>query len=438
MAGKGTLQKRGPNSWKLTAACGLDAEKKQIRKTKTITVEQTCELKSCKGCPKMKRCKARGEAEKQLALFVDEIEKGTFIEPTKLTLADFVERWLRDYGETNLAPKTLHRYKGILTRVLQAMGHIKIEKIRPTHLLEFYANLQEDGIREDGKEGKLSEKTILYHHRVISSILNDAVQWQVIPFNPASRVKPPKVPKHQATCYDEEKVAALLTALEEENFKYRVIVTLAIATGLRRGELMGLEWQDIDFDKSTLEVRQASQYLPGKGTFTKEPKNETSKRIISVPASVVALLKQYKVYQAQERLKVGELWQGSERLFTTWDGRPMHPDTISKWFPKFLAKTIIHKPCNKVIGNVTHCPHCEKPVKKEELIKLPPLPFHGLRHTSATLLVGQGIHAKVISERLGHSNISTTMNIYSHFIRRADVEAADKLEELFTTKVDQK
>jgi len=413
MAGKGTTQKRGSNSWRLTVNCGMDANGKQIRKTKTITVEHACEKKSCKNCSKIGRCRARKEAEKQLGLFAAEVEKGLYAEPSKLIFKNFAERWLRDYGEQNFAPKTFLRYKQILeSRVYPAMGHLKIEKIRPTHLMEFYANLQEDGIRGDGRPGKLSEKTILYHHRVISSILNDAVQWQVIPFNPASRVKPPKVPKKQALCYDEGQVAALLMSLnqlEEKDLKYKVVVTLAITTGLRRGELAGLEWRDIDFNNATLEVRQASQYLPGKGTFTKEPKNETSKRVISVPASVMALLKQYKAHRAEERLKTGDLWQGSERLFTTWDGRPMHPDTISKWFSKFLKRH-----------------------------GLPPLPFHGLRHTAATLLIGRGLPAKVISGRLGHSNISTTMDVYGHFLKSADREAADKLEELFTSNVKQK
>lgn len=124
--------------------------------------------------------------------------------------------------------------------------------------------------------------------------------------------------------------------------------------------------------------------------------------MVSVPDSVIALLKKYKSEQAEERLKVGDLWQGSGRLFTTWDGSPMHPDTISRWFPKFLQR-----------------------------YNLPPLPFHGLRHTAATLLIGQGVHAKTISARLGHSSISTTMNIYGHALRSADREAADKLDILF-------
>jgi len=409
MAGKGTIQKRGKNSWRLSVNCGMDANKKQIRKTKTITVEHTCAEKSCKNCKKVSRCRARKEAEKQLALFAAEVEKGMFIAPAKLTFQDFIERWLRDYGEKNLSVKTVARYKELLTRINQAMGHLKIGQIKPAHLMEFYANLQEDGVREDGKPGGLSEQTILHHHRLLSTIFNTAVQWEIIPSNPAAKVKPPKVRKKEVSYYDEEQTAALLEALGNEPLKYKVLIHLAIATGCRRGELMGLEWQDVDFDNSTIKIRQASQYLPGKGVFAKAPKNETSVRTISVPSSVMALLKQYKAYQAGKRLKAGDLWQGSDRLFVTWDGRPIHPDTPSHWFKKFIQKH-----------------------------GLPPLTFHGLRHTSATLLIGQGAPLKSISARLGHSNISTTGDIYAHALKSVDRQIADSMDSLFTKEKAQK
>lgn len=381
----GSIEKRGENRWRLVVSGGTGPDGKRIKHTKTI------------------QATSRREAEKELAKFVAEVEKGLYVEPSKLTFKDFVERWLRDYGESNLAPKTLFRYRQILSsRVIPAMGHLKLEQIRPVHLIEFYKNLQEDGIREDGKPGGLSAKTILYHHRVISSILNDAVEWQLIPFNPASRVKPPRVTRKQAACYDMDQVKAMLKALETEEPKYRVIVIMALLTGLRRGELMGLTWQDVDFDGGTLMVRQASQYLPGKGTFVKEPKNESSQRLLALPSSLVNILRQYKREQAEHRLKVGDLWQGSDRLFTTWDGQPMHPDTISSWFPKFLKRH-----------------------------GLPHLPFHGLRHTAATLLINKGIPLKNVSGRLGHADVGTTGNIYSHFLQSADRVIADTLDEFY-------
>lgn len=376
-----------------------------------------------KHCKTVKVAKPK-DAEKELAKFIAEIEGNNFIEPSKVTFENFIKRWLTEYAERDLAPKTVHRYKQILnTRVIPAMGHLKVEQIKPVHLIEFYNNLMEDGIREDKdkdgnkKKGGLSGKTILQHHRIISSILNDAVQWQVIGSNPASRVKPPKVERKEAKFYDEEQAAALLEALKGEKLKHKALVHIAVLTGLRRGEIMGLDWTDIDFEKGTLEVKRAGQYIPGQGTFTKTPKNETSKRIISLPASLITLLKQYKAsqnakrlklgtkWQQREKIKLGEQWQETDRVFTTWDGSPGHPEWPSQWFSKFI-------------------------VKKE----LPPLNFHGLRHTSITLLIGQGVSLVNASKRAGHSNVSTTGNIYAHALKSADRDAADKLENLFNGK----
>lgn len=450
----GHMEHRGGDKWRLSVFVGRDADGKQIRKRKTFVGTDR-------------------QAEKELARFLTEVEKGQALGATKYTLESFVEIWLHDYAEKNLAPKTLFRYKEMLTtRIIPALGHIKIEKIRPVHVLEFHNAMQESGAKLSGKyialpslapllsqyrtyklkaqaagvpestirwilSGKtttraeeisaalgvkldsifkqqeqahkpLSPMTILHHHRLLSTILNHAVQWQIIADNPAARVKPPKVKKTRVACYDEAQTMALLDALDrepEESYSFKVIIALAIHTGLRRGELMGLEWCDVNSEQSTIEVRQSSQYVPSEGVITKEPKNETSERLVSVPAPVIALLRNYKTHQNAQQLKVGNKWQDSKRLFTTWDGQPMHPDTISKWLPDFLKRH-----------------------------DLPHITLHGLRHTSATLLIGQGVHAKTISTRLGHSNISTTMDIYGHALKSADKGAADKLDNLFGSR----
>jgi integrase len=244
------------------------------------------------------------------------------------------------------------------------------------------------------------------HHRIISSILNDAVQWQVIYSSPAARVKPPKVPKKQAKCYDEEQMATLLAALDQlpsKHLKYCAMVELALTTGLRRGELGGLEWKDLDFDKCTLEVRQASQYLPGQGCFIKDPKNETSKRLIAVPASTMSLLKKWKAQQAEKRLRINDIWIKEDWVFTTWDGHRINPDRFTNWFSWFLDKN-----------------------------KLPHVPLHSLRHTSATLLIAEGVDLREVSGRLGHAGTSTTGNIYAHFLKSADRAASDKMEGILT------
>ena len=454
-----SIRKMGANSWQITVSNGYDINKKKLTKQKTVTREEGFTDKQWEK-----------ELEKLATEFEREVERGTILDGSKLTFALFVDRWLKDYAEKQLQPKTLFRYKSLLKRIIPALGHIKLDKLQPPHLMQFYNNLAENGIREDMKHtakpelkqlidtqkmelsklalkagikertltgilsGKtttaaenickaldmkidtlfiqaseplpLSSRTILHHHRLISTILQTAVQWQVIFSNPATRVKPPKVEKEEAAHYEEDTTEKMLQCLETEPIKYRVMVALTVYAGLRRGELCALEWKDIDFENKRLTVRQATQYIPGQGIFTKKPKNETSIRTISLPEIAIDTLKEYKVWQNEERLKQGDLWSKEwekyKRIFTKWNGGPIFPDTISKWFGNFRKK-----------------------------YELPDLHFHGLRHTNASLLIGQGVDVATVSKRLGHARTSTTTDIYSHALRRPDKEAAEKLDNLF-------
>jgi len=201
-------------------------------------------------------------------------------------------------------------------------------------------------------------------------------------------------------------------------------VNLVIYGGLRQGELVALEWPDVDTNDGLIRVRQSGQYLSGQGVFTKDPKNDSSKRMISLPKTVISLLKQYKLWQNGQKSKLDDqLWIENNRLFTQWNGKPIFPDTPSKWFSKFI------KNHNKKITNDKNIPKEEK-----EKYLLPEINFHGLRHTNATLLIGQGVDIKTVSSRLGHARTSTTADIYSHSLKKTDKEAADKLENLFNQK----
>lgn len=384
----GSIEERGKNKYRLVVSAGSGPDGKRKKHYKTI------------------KATSPRAAEKELAKFIAEIENTKFLETSNVTLAEFINKWI-EYSEANLSPKTSWEYKRILTNyVIPTLGHIKLEKLKPTHLQELYKQLQTDGVRGDGKPGGLSARTISNFHRVLSSVLESAVQWQLILINPAKRIKPPKYEKKQAAHYDEGQVFALLQALKGEQSKYQAIINLAIATGLRRGELLALEWSDIDFENNTLTVNKAYYYTPEKGSFTKSPKTETSKRVVSIPPAVVDILKEHKKQQTKNRLALGELWTQTNRIFTAYNGKPMFPDTISSWLPKFLKRN-----------------------------GLPHLSFHGLRHTAATLLIAQGIHAKTISSRLGHSNISTTMDIYGHALKSSDQEAAQKMDKFFTADI---
>ena len=192
-----------------------------------------------------------------------------------------------------------------------------------------------------------------------------------------------------------------LTTLGEEQIKYKVAIILTIFTGVRLGELMGLEWQDVDFRTGIVSVNRSSQYLADKGVFTKTPKTESSIREVAIPDFVVSLLEEYKLWYEEQKSLYGELWHDSDRLFVQADGKPMHPSTISKWFVKYVGQ-----------------------------IGLPVINFHGLRHTNATLLISQNIDVAVVAARLGHAQITTTFNFYVHPIISHNRKAGNVLENL--------
>ena len=389
----GRIEKRGKNSYRLTVSEGFDLSGKPMIHRKTVH-----------GTKK--------DAEVELAKFVTEVQNGLVIDGKSLKFSEFTEIWKRDYGSKELAPSTYKRYCRMLeTRLLPYFGHFYISKIKPTDIMKFYDLLEKDTqlVRKQGNNGAktkkpLSGKTILEHHRLLRAMLHKAVYWQLIVANPAERVQPPKARKPKRRSYDDEQTKILLENLELlsiEDTKYKVAITLTIFTGVRLGELMGLEWQDVDFKNGIISINRSSQYLSDMGVFTKVPKTESSIREIAIPEFIISLLEEYKLWYEEQKSIYGELWTDSDRLFVQADGKPMHPSTISKWFVKYVGQ-----------------------------IGLPVINFHGLRHTNASLLVAQNIDIAVISARLGHAQISTTLDFYVHPLLSHNRKAGYALENL--------
>ena len=388
----GSIEKRG-DSYRLVCVVGYNLQGRPIKKSKTV------------------HC-SKKEAKIELAKFVADVQKGMYVEGKSLKFTDFVEIWKRDYGSKELAPSTYKRYLGILeSRIIPYFGHFHVDKIKPTDIMKFYDLLSRDTqiVRRKNNNGKktgkpLSPKTIVEHHRLLHAMLQKAVYWQMIVSNPAERVQAPKTKKPKRKYYDDEQSKALISGLmklTEEQFKYKVAIILTIFTGVRLGELMGLEWDDINFRDGIVSINRSSQYLADKGVFTKVPKAENSIRDVAIPDFVVSLLEEYKCWYDEQKYQYGELWIDSNRLFVQADGKPMHPSTISKWFEKFVAQ-----------------------------IGLPVINFHGLRHTNATLLIAQNIDVSVVAARLGHAQITTTYNFYVHPIISHNKTAGFALENL--------
>ena len=389
----GSIEKRGKNSYRLTVAEGFDLNGKPMIHRKTVH-----------GTKK--------DAEVELAKFVTEVQNGLVVDGKSLRFSEFTEIWKIDYGSKELAPTTYKRYCRMLeTRLLPYFGHFYINKIRPTDIMKFYDLLEKDTqlVRKSGNNGAktkkpLSGKTILEHHRLLRAMLHKAVYWQLIVANPAERVQAPKARKPKRRSYDDEQTKILLENLERlsiEETKYKVAIILTVFTGVRLGELMGLEWQDVDFKNGIISINRSSQYLSDMGVFTKTPKTESSIREIAIPEFIISLLEEYKLWYEDQKSIYGELWTNSDRLFVQADGKPMHPSSISKWFVRYVST-----------------------------IGLPVINFHGLRHTNASLLVAQNVDIAVISARLGHAQISTTLDFYVHPLLSHNRKAGYALENL--------
>lgn len=251
----------------------------------------------------------------------------------------------------------------------------------------------------------LAAGTIHTFHRVLSAVLFRAVKWGYIQSNPAARADLPSIANRRAKYLDEPDARRLLELLQNEPIKWRAIITFDLLSGLRRGELAGLCWQDVNFADQTIIIRQTSNYLPGKGIYTDTPKTTTSNRPLKLSRSAFLLLTEYKRWQDGQREAFGDVWKDEDgRVFTRDDGAPLFPDSITKWFSDFVKRS-----------------------------GLPKVTVHSLRHTYASLMIADGVPLVVVSHQLGHAQSSTTANIYAHVIASAEAKAAqtfDKFNDL--------
>lgn len=447
-----TIKKRG-NSYLIRCYDGYDQNGKQIERTMTWKIPAG-----------MSEKKAEKEAQHEAALFEERVRTGQTAE-RKIKFVDFADKWFSDYAEVQLRPKTVARYKGLMERINPAIGHIYLDRLRPTHLTAFYKDLTQirkvssytvivdlkailkaqkvtqtrlafdanistgtiksimsgnpaaeetakkiaDALHIDfdklfqpsGDPKPLSGQTILHYHRLISVILQTAVEWQYITSNPAERVKAPKANNQEAVYLDDQQAIRLLELLNSQPIYYKTAVEVLLFTGMRRGELLGLEWTDIDFDNQTITIQRSLQYLPEVGVFKDETKTKSSHRVIKVPSSALESLRQFRTWQKITFIKNGLPWDDAGQVFVTQNGTPMHPDTLTSWFRSFIKTT-----------------------------DLPQIHIHSLRHTNATLQIANGVSVTTVAGNLGHSNANTTTKVYAHAIQSAAAASAQMMDNL--------
>lgn len=385
-----TIRKRG-NSYQIRVSCGYDTSGNQVVQTMTWKPAENMTAKQ-----------VEKELQKQAILFEDKCMKGQVT--ANIKFQDFAEQWFEEYAKLNLRNTSYERMKQLTVRVYPAIGHLRLDKITSRHIQQFINDLALNG--KSLKNGRpLSRKTAVHHLSFISDVFSYAVKMEMLTDNPCKRVTVPKGEKKEKDIYTLEEVAQLFQLLETAPLKYRVFFTLAIYSGFRRGEMLGLEWKDIDWEHNVISVRRTSNYTASKGIYTDATKTKKSQRSLKFPQSVMDMLREYKDEQDTEREKLGTKWQDYDRLFVKWDGRPMNNNTPYFWLKEFCEE-----------NNFRFCD------------------IHSLRHFYASALINEGVDAATVSGALGHSTITTTTSIYCHVFNQAQARAGDAIASVLDFK----
>jgi integrase len=326
------------------------------------------------------------------------MREGTFVQPSPRRLGSFlVEDWLPAVRPPRVRPSTWASYRMAVERhIVPALGGVLLQGLTPAHLTAFYRALLDDG-RRDGRGG-LAPKSVRNIHGVLHAALRDAVRWGYLPRNVAAGADLPKRMTPEMHVWSPEQLRAFLDQVWDDPL-YAAWLLLA-TTGMRRGEVAGLRWVDIDVDAGRVSPRRPRVVVDYE-VVVSEPKTAKGRRSLALDPATVAALREHRTRQLERRLAVGPRWQDSGLVFTWPDGRPIHPERFSRWFEQHA----------RAAG-------------------LPKIRLHDVRHSYATAALTAGVPAKVVSERLGHANIAITMDTYSHVLPGLDAQAADTVARL--------
>ena len=372
---RGGIARRGKNRWEISIYRGLGPGGRKLYK-----------FHSVKG--------SKADAERERARLVNSSNTGTYVAPSKVTVGEFLQRWLSDYAKGQVAPTTFQRYEQIVRQhLVPALGHVRLAKLQPQELMACYAKALQDG-RQTRRGGTLSATSVLQHHRILRCALRQAVMEGLLVVNPADRVKAPRKVRREMLALDEAQTARLLSVARSTALY--VPILLAASSGLRRGEILGLRWKDLDLATGLLTVQQTLEETRAGLTF-KQPKTAKSRRCIPLPAFAVASLKQHRAEQGKVRLRLGPAYSDLDLVCANPLGGPMRPNSLSPAFAKLVRR-----------GG------------------LPSIRFHDLRHGHASQLLKQGVNPKVVSERLGHATVGLTLDVYSHVLPGVQEQAVEQ------------
>jgi len=370
---KGTITRRGKSSWRLKFDIGHDASgKRQIR-------YQTVRGK-------------RQDAERELSRLLNSFHQGTSVEPNKITVADYVRGWL---DVADLAPKTIERYRQLAEQqIIPHLGATTLQKLRPAQIQDWHSTL----LRSGGKDGRpLSARTVGHAHRVLHRALSRAATAEIVSRNVASTMRPPKVESTEVEILSAQDMGDMLSKIQ--GHAMYPLVAVALGTGVRRGELLGLQWGDIDLDGATLRVARSVEETKS-GLRLKSPKTKHGRRTVSLPPSIVDALRAHRSQQREIRVALGLGREASDTpVFCTPEGALLSPDNLSRDWRRLVKSR-----------------------------GLPSVMFHALRHSHASALIASGLDVLTVSRRLGHGSPMVTLTIYAHLFEKTDLVAASAIE----------
>jgi integrase len=368
---RGHITKRGKDSYSIVISLGKDPATGKYR-YQWVSVKGT-----------------RKDAEKRLSELLHQLDTGTFVNPGRTTLAEYLQRWLQEYAKPNLSPRGFERYESI-TRVhlIPRLGNIPLVQLTSEQLQKHYTLKVGEG---------LSPRSIRYHHVVLHKALETAMKWGLLARNVSDGVDVPRARQAEMRTWDEYEVTRFLEAARDS--RYYALFHTALFTGMRRSELLALQWRDIDFHQISVN-RSLHQLRDGSYVFT-QPKSVKSRRTIALSPSCVLTLSEHKEDQRGIRAMLGLPLRDDDLVFATHDGKPLRPNTVSRAWAALATHTGLRT-----------------------------IRLHDARHTHASLMLKQGVHPKIVQERLGHSSIQVTLDTYSHVapgLQEAAAESFDRL-----------
>ena len=368
------------DGWRLFVSDGVDERGKRVRVTRRV-----------RG--------SKAEANRQLRALISEIELGTHVKPTKLTLADFLtDQWLPVH-RLAVRPTTFHTDVAYIDRyITPRIGGVVLSNISREHIQGLYSTLLTSGGRN---RTSLSPGTVRKVHQILRQALGAAVRWELIPRNVVELVDPPALLHKTVRVLQPAEIDALLFELDKSSPWAVAPAMLAFHTGLRRSEILGLAWSDVDTDRGTVSVRQGYHRLDDGSSETLAPKSKRGRRLVPLTGSSLKMLHEHRERAERDAILLGRELEPDDFIFAGFDREPYRPDSLSAAFRRAAIRAELHG-----------------------------VHFQVARHSHASLLLAAGVHPKVVSERLGHASVAFTLDTYSHVMPGLQEAAAEALDQI--------